>query len=99
MLVLVWQLFVANFMLNTELPKPDLAPLSQLVSLCKAVMRATCPIELGCSYEEVKAMDDISVTILPEKKGMLFKHVEYLVESRVRERAGIRSEVGVAGAG
>lgn len=47
------------------------------------VLRATNPTELGYTYEELKGMDDISVTIMPEKKGMVFKHVEYLVESRV----------------
>lgn len=67
----------------TEPPKPDLACLSDLRSLCLQVARASCPTELGYSYEEVKGMDDISVTIMPEKKGMVFKHVEYLVESRV----------------
>lgn len=35
------------------------------------------------SYEELKAMDEVSVTLIPEKKGMVFKHVEYLVESKV----------------
>ena len=50
------------------------------------VLRKTRPTELGYSYEELKTMDDISVSLLPEKKGMLFKHVEYLVESKVRER-------------
>lgn len=47
------------------------------------VLRETNPTELGYSYEDIKSMDDISITIMPEKKGMLFKHVEYLVESRV----------------
>jgi len=41
------------------------------------------PTQLGYAYEELKAMDDIAITIMPEKKGMVFKHVEYLVESRV----------------
>ena len=52
--------------------------------MCMQVLRATNPTQLGYSYEEIKAMDDISVTIMPEKKGMVFKHVEYLVESKVR---------------
>ena len=29
-------------------------------------------------------MDEISVTLIPEKKGVVFKHVEYLVESKVK---------------
>lgn len=47
------------------------------------VLRATNPTQLGYSYDELKHMDDISVSVMPEKKGMVFKHVEYLVESRV----------------
>ncbi len=49
------------------------------------VVRATNPSQLGYSYEDLKTMDSITVTIMPEKKGMVFKHVEYLVESRVSE--------------
>ena len=49
------------------------------------ILRTTRPTELGYSYEELKGLDDVSVTIMPEKKGMVFKHVEYLVESKVRQ--------------
>ena len=58
------------------------------------VIRATRPTELGYSYEELKAMDDVSVNLLPEKKGMVFKHVEYLVESKVTTRAIIQHHCG-----
>ena len=68
---------------HTELPRPDLASLPELRNLSQQVLRVLCPTELGYSYEEVKGMDDITVTIMPEKKGMVFKYVEYLVESRV----------------
>ena len=47
------------------------------------LFRATRPTELGYTYEELKSMDEISVTLIPEKKGVVFKHVEYLVESKV----------------
>lgn len=50
------------------------------------LFRATRPTELGYTYEELKSMDEISVTLLPEKKGVVFKHVEYLVESKVKDR-------------
>ena len=70
-------------LLLSELPKPNLASVSELRDICMKVLRATRPTELGYTYEELKSMDDISVTIMPEKKGMVFKHVEYLVESRV----------------
>ncbi len=73
-----------NVFVHSELPIPTLAPLPELRDLCMQVLRATNPTQLGYTYEELKAMDDISVTIMPEKKGMVFKHVEYLLESKVR---------------
>ena len=57
--------------------------MSDVRSACLKVLRKTRPTELGYSYEDLKAMDDVSVNLLPEKKGMVFKHVEYLVESKV----------------
>ena len=39
-------------------------------------------------------MDDISVNLLPEKKGTVFKHNEYMVESKVRREVGRREEGG-----
>ena len=68
-----------------ELPSPNLASMSELRSSCMKVLRKTRPTELGYAYEELKAMDDVAVNLLPEKKGMVFKHVEYLVESKVRK--------------
>ncbi len=74
---------ITIFLLILELPIPDLGSVEELTEICKQVFRATRPTELGYSYEDLKNMDDISVSIMPEKKGMVFKHVEYLVESRV----------------
>lgn len=68
---------------HIELPVPKLASLSELREHAMKVLRVTRPTELGYTYEELKSMDDISVNILPEKKGMVFKHVEYFVESKV----------------
>lgn len=66
-----------------ELPTPKLASMSELRELSMKVLRVTRPTELGYTYEELKAMDEISVKTLSEKKGMVFKHVEYAVESKV----------------
>ena len=41
------------------------------------------PTELGYNYQELCGMDDVSVTLVPEKQGVVFKHVEYVVESKV----------------
>ena len=68
-----------------ELPSPALASMSELRSSCMKILRKMRPTELGYSYEEIKAMDEVSVNLLPEKKGMVFKHVEYLVESKVSQ--------------
>lgn len=71
--------------LNAELPMPTLATLAELKDMWARFNRATNPTEFGYSYEELKGLDDITVTLLPEKKGTLLKHNEYQVESRVRQ--------------
>ncbi len=58
--------------------------MSEVRTACMKVLRVTRPTELGYNYEELKAMDEVTVNLLPEKKGMVFKHVEYLVESKVQ---------------
>ena len=68
---------------RVELPIPKLASLSELRELSMKVLRVTRPTELGYVYEELKSMDDINIGVAPEKKGMVFKHVEYFVESKV----------------
>lgn len=68
----------------SELPSPKLASMSEVRTACMKVLRVTRPTELGYNYEELKAMDEVTVNLLPEKKGMVFKHVEYLVESKVQ---------------
>ena len=70
---------------TAELPSPTLASMSELRSSCMKILRKMRPTELGYSYEEIKAMDEVNVNLLPEKKGMVFKHVEYLVESKVSQ--------------
>lgn len=67
---------------NNELPTPNLANLSELKAICSKFYRRTVPTELGYSYSEIKAMDEVTVSLLPEKKGTVFKHNEYMVESK-----------------
>ena len=69
--------------LPTELPSPNLASLSELTEICSKFYRKAHPTELGFSYSEIKMMDELTVNLLPEKKGTVFKHNEYLVESKV----------------
>lgn len=35
------------------------------------------------SYHRIVEIDDIDVSLIPEKKGLFIKHVEYIVTSRV----------------
>ena len=41
------------------------------------------PSVLGLKYDQLVAMDTISVDLVPEKKGILLKHNEYRVHSQV----------------
>ena len=70
-------------LLVVELPSPTLASLSELKDICTKFYRGRIPTELGYTYSELKTMDDVSICLLPEKKGTVFKHNEYLVESKV----------------
>lgn len=68
---------------DKELPVPSLVPTSEVRDICSRFIRATNPTELGYSYDELKSLDDIKVTLLPEKKGTLLnRHNEYNIESR-----------------
>ena len=78
------RLFPVSPLSPPELPSPSLTSLSELKEICAKFYRKTVPTELGYSYSEIKAMDDVSVSLLPEKKGTVFKHNEYMIESKVR---------------
>ena len=76
--------FFSLCMSNLELPVPMIGQLSEIRELCGRFVRATNPTELGYTYDEIKGLDDINVTLLPEKKGsILHKHNEYTVQSKV----------------
>ena len=70
----------------TELPIPVLGSMSELHDISLSLLQPETSAKLTLTYEQVKAMDDITVTLIPEKKGVVFKHVEYLVESKVSYR-------------
>lgn len=41
---------------------------------------------LGYQYHELVDIDNIKLDLIPEKKGLLLKHVEYEVTSQVRKK-------------
>ena len=72
---------LANFI--AELPKPSLGDLSDLKVLSVQIKRERSPNILNYNYKELVQLDSISVDLMPEKKGLLLKHVEYEVKSEV----------------
>ena len=67
----------------SELPKPNLGDLAELKSLKIKLKRTKNPNVLGYSYSELLELDRIEVELEPDKKGLILKHREYTVSSRV----------------
>lgn len=74
------------FILPTELPKPSLGDLSDLKTLSVRQRRENNPNVLGYNYDELVGLDTVDVELVPEKKGIILKHNEYHVSSKVRKR-------------
>ncbi|CAH1794267.1 unnamed protein product, partial [Owenia fusiformis] len=66
---------------DQELPKPSLGEISDLKSLSIQVRREKMPDLLGYSFTELQNLDNIKVELVPEKKGLILKHIEYEVTS------------------
>lgn len=67
---------------HVELPIPTMTNTTELKDITKHYIRATNPTELAFTYEELKSLDVVNVSLIPEKKGTLIKHSEYMVESK-----------------
>jgi sorting nexin-8 len=63
----------------TELPRPELGDLSDF-----SLERTMHLTQLGLRYPDICQLDVIEVDLVPEKKGLFLKHVEYQVSSKVR---------------
>ena len=70
--------------IRTDLPIPKLAPLKEPEKEVVVKPSDVSPTTFGYTYSDLQKMDSITVQIVPEKKGMVFKYQEYLVESKVR---------------
>lgn len=68
---------------NVELPKPSLGDLTDLRILSIRLRREKNPMRLGLTYGEICALDTVQISLVPEKKGLFLKHVEYEVSSQV----------------
>ncbi|CAH1277511.1 sorting nexin-8-like [Branchiostoma lanceolatum] len=67
---------------DQELPRPALGDLTDLKTLSIKVRRERNPCVLGYRFMELIELDAIEVDLIPEKKGLILKHVEYEVSSR-----------------
>lgn len=67
----------------TELPKPQLGDLKDL----RALRMQPAPedvLTLSQTLDKLLAGDSVQVELIPEKKGLFLKHVEYQLTSQVR---------------
>ena len=48
--------------------------------------RENNPNVLGYNYDELVSLDTVDVELVPEKKGIILKHNEYHVSSKVRNQ-------------
>lgn len=65
-----------------EFPIPVLGDLSDLRQLQKQRQRQCHPGHLGMRYGDLCRLDTVTVHLVPEKKGIFLKHVEYQVTSK-----------------
>ena len=61
---------------------PVLGDLSEVTLLAQRLHRGN-PAKLSHTYSDICNLDTIEVNLVPEKKGIFLKHVEYQVTSKV----------------
>ncbi|XP_011329869.2 sorting nexin-8 isoform X2 [Ooceraea biroi] len=66
---------------SQELPVPALGDLSEVTLLAQRLHRGN-PAKLSHTYSDICNLDTIEVNLVPEKKGIFLKHVEYQVTSK-----------------
>ncbi|XP_065826548.1 sorting nexin-8-like [Oscarella lobularis] len=68
---------------DTELPKPKLGELSNLTKMTLEIDRQSNPTVLGFTYDDLVAMDTLYLSVIPGKKGLIVKHVEFTLDSQL----------------
>lgn len=73
------------FVFLTELPTPNIGDFSELQRDSKRLRQQNNNTQsmLGLNYSELNELDSVKVDLVPEKKGVILKHVEYNVTSQV----------------
>ena len=72
------------FFCLTELPKPKLGEPRDLSALRMQPVQDDV-LTLSHTLDKLLSHDRIQVELIPEKKGLFLKHVEYQVTSQVRD--------------
>lgn len=67
------------------MPKPSLGDLSDLKASSLKLRRERTPNVLCFDYKDLCEIDAIKLELVPEKKGIILKHVEYEVTSKVKK--------------
>ncbi|BFZ02833.1 hypothetical protein BsWGS_05872 [Bradybaena similaris] len=73
-----------------ELPKPSLGDLSDLKASSLRLRRQQTPNVLCFDYKDLCAIDTVKVELVPEKKGIILKHVEYEITSQRNKATVLR---------
>ncbi|XP_059174908.1 sorting nexin-8-like [Physella acuta] len=73
-----------------ELPKPSLGDLSDLKASSLRLRRERTPNVLCFDYKDLCEIDSIKLELVPEKKGIILKHVEYEVTSKRHKATVLR---------
>lgn len=67
----------------TEFPKPQLGEFKDLQTLRMQPTQES-PLTVSQTLGKLLARDTVQVELIPEKKGLFLKHVEYQITSQVK---------------
>lgn len=73
-------------MFSAELPKPELGEPSELKALRMQPAQEDV-LTMSQTLDKLLVRDAVQVELIPEKKGLFLKHVEYQVTSQARARS------------
>lgn len=74
--------YIVYHVIFVDLPMPKLGGIKEKVKLEKST-DSSSPATFTYTYQDLQKLDTITVQLVPEKKGMVFKYQEYFVESKV----------------
>lgn len=60
-----------------------LGDISEVTLLAQRLYKGNNPSKLNLTYSDICKLDTIEVNLVPERKGIFLKHVEYQIISKV----------------